>query len=459
VINKNISAADIMGTVENAFSLGWQVIKLYFMVGLPTEDQADLQAIVELIRELRQVKGPKGQKGKLNVSVASFIPKPHTPFQWSPQASLAESREKIDWLRSNLKFPGIQFKWQNPDVSQIEGLMARGDRRLSTLLIEARQRGCKFDGWSDQFRFADWRAAMEHCGIDPVTYNQRERNVDELLPWDHIDQRIDKKYLVQEWHKALRGDTTTDCRMASCNQCGVCDFVRIEPKLCSSPGGSAWDKIGKMPGVGDTPAYRKLQLIYSKTGPARFFGHLEMVRIILRALNRAGIPLKFSEGYHPMPKVSFGNPLPLGMESHREALFLSAPESVDPHTLPSALNRHLPDGLKVLECGIFQPGGAHTPKQSTEYEVTIKDGIFDENRIKSFFNSTQATLLRTSRNGKEKTVDLKEAVMRMRKIDDTQLMMCLKEGAGHTVRPLEVIANVFGFRAEQMQAARVVKLN
>ena len=130
VINKDITQKDIENTVKNAFNLGWQVIKLYFMIGLPTETQDDLQAIVDLVKELRKIKGPKGRKGRLNVSVATFIPKPHTPFQWSSQISLADSKQKIRWLRKNLKVSGVRFKWQNPEVSMLEGLWARGDRRL-----------------------------------------------------------------------------------------------------------------------------------------------------------------------------------------------------------------------------------------------------------------------------------------------------------------------------------------
>ncbi|PQP32906.1 B12-binding domain-containing radical SAM protein, partial [Desulfobacteraceae bacterium SEEP-SAG10] len=156
VINKNITQEEIENTVKNAFSLGWQVIKLYFMIGLPTETNDDLQAMVDLVKKLRKIKGPNGRKGKLNVSVATFIPKSHTPFQWASQISLADSRQKIRWLKKNLKMPGVQFKWQSPEVSILEGLWARGDRRLSRLLLNAYRKGCKFDGWSDKFKYQFW---------------------------------------------------------------------------------------------------------------------------------------------------------------------------------------------------------------------------------------------------------------------------------------------------------------
>lgn len=458
IINKNIGKEDIISTVKSAFSLGWQVIKLYFMVGLPMERQADLQAIVDLIRELHQIRGPEGQKGKINVSVASFIPKPHTPFQWCAQASLAEAKEKIDWLRSHLKLPGIQFKWQNPEVSQIEGLMARGGRKLSTLLIEAHRQGCKFDGWSDQFRFEKWQAAMEKCGIELRLHNQRERKIEEMLAWDHIDQRIDKNYLIKEWQKAVTGETTIDCRLDACNQCGVCDFVRIAPKLSSQSGILAEGKRQKNHSPIAASTFRKIQILYSKTGPARFFGHLEMMRIILRALKRAGIALKFTEGFHPMPKVSFEDPLPLGMESKGEKFFISVPISVDPHSIASALNRHLPKGLMVQECRMVMSEEKRTQKQSTEYEVTIKDGFFDENSIKLFNNCKQVSIVRTNRKGKEKSIDLKERIICLSRIDDRRLMLSLKEETGFALRPLEIIDHVFDFSQDQMKSVRVVKL-
>jgi len=146
VINKNITEKDIIDTVNDAFLLGWQVVKLYFMVGLPTETDDDLEAIVDLVKRLKTVNRENRRKGQLNVSIATFIPKPHTPFQWSSQISLEESKHKITWLKKKLNIPGVRFKWQNPEVSIIEGLWARGDRRLNRLLVAAYNKGCKFDG-------------------------------------------------------------------------------------------------------------------------------------------------------------------------------------------------------------------------------------------------------------------------------------------------------------------------
>ena len=156
VINKNITEADIVETVENAFSLGWKMIKLYFMVGLPTETHADIEAIADLVKCLKTITKRQGRRGKINVSVATFVPKPHTPFQWEPQISLETALEKINWLKENLKLPGIHIKWQDPRVSMIEGVWARGDRKLNKVLINAWKSGCRFDGWTDFFNYDRW---------------------------------------------------------------------------------------------------------------------------------------------------------------------------------------------------------------------------------------------------------------------------------------------------------------
>ncbi|MDM8553040.1 TIGR03960 family B12-binding radical SAM protein, partial [Desulfobacterales bacterium HSG2] len=212
VINKNITETDITDTVKDAFSLGWQVVKLYFMIGLPFETDEDLEAIAELVKHLRKIRGPKGRKGKINVSVGTFIPKPHTPFQWASQIPLDESKDKIHWVQDRLRMPGIQFKWQNPEVSRLEGLWARGDRRLSALLVAAYRKGCKFDGWSDKFQFDLWQEAFSDEGVDVDFYTTRARDMEEPLPWDHIDIGVTKDFLKEEWENAVSQKHTPDCR-------------------------------------------------------------------------------------------------------------------------------------------------------------------------------------------------------------------------------------------------------
>ena len=456
VINKNISEDEILNTVQNAFGLGWLVIKLYFMIGLPTETDEDLEALVALVNKLRKIKGPRGRRGQINVSVATFIPKAHTPFQWASQLSLAESKSKINWLHHKLRLPGIHFKWQNPEISRLEGLWARGDRRLSRLLIAAYKKGCKFDGWSDQFNYPAWEAAMAETGVDPDFFTVRKRDFNEPLPWDHIDNRIDKTFLSQEWEKALEGKFTADCRLEECNQCGVCDFEEVDVKTYQVFRTELARYSDAEPDK--DAAFKKLNVYYSKLDQAKYFGHLELVNIFLRALKRAEVPVKFSRGFHPKPKISFDDPLPIGIESHREHFTLAVADSVKPDSVLQGLNTHLPDGLRVHDCRLAPQKSRDHKAKSWVYQISIAGHDFDIQKLAAFVNSSEAILPFTNRKGKLKKIDLKDMVVNIELSGPRHMLMTLKSEQGKTVRPGEVLRLVFGLGEEEIKMARVVKL-
>lgn len=458
LINKDISEKEIVETVNNAFLLGWKVIKLYFMVGLPTERDEDLQAIVDLIETLKRIKGPAGRKAKINVSVASFIPKPHTPFQWVSQIPLDESRDKIRWLQQQLRGPRIQFKWQHPEVSRIEGLWARGDRRLNRLLVAAYRKGAVFDGWSDTFSYGTWEAALSESGVDIDFYTSRERKTTEALPWDHIDLGVSKDFLRKEWEKALSGEATPDCRDGNCQDCGVCDFQDIMPRVYPSFQGDVAPPVR-----GDSTAsrsYRKVRIFYSKMEQAKYFGHLEMMNIFVRAIRRAGIPVRFSEGFHPKPKISFDDPLPIGMESRKEAFYIEVSDEIKPQAIPGRLNDHLPEGLVVLDCQLFSPGKRQEPSAAgaAEYRITLRKGVFEPSKYNRFVESNAFPITRKSRKGKETTLELKEIVLEMVVVSANQLQLLLKTSPGATLRPLAVIGPVFDLDGVSLRQAEVVKI-
>jgi len=452
VINKNISEADISATVRDAFQAGWRLIKLYFMIGLPTENQEDLGAMVELVRKLRQLKDPAGRRGQINVSVATFIPKPHTPFQWAPQATLAEAREKLGWIQQQLSLPGIDFKWQNPEMSLLEGVWARGDRRLARVLRAAHRRGCRFDGWGDHFNFRAWMAAFSEAGIDPGFYTARLRDPSEPLPWDHIDARVAKEFLKAEWEKALAGVKTGDCRNGDCNACGSCDFNRIEPKLHLETDSSE----SPAPPVPVTPpaAYKKIQVCYAKTGPARFFGHLELVNVFLRALRRARIPVKFSEGFHPKPKVAFSNPLPTGYESEDERMILTVPQEVTPSALQEGLNTQLPEGLCVQGCS----EGIQAPSECSTFRISLGPSFPESSSVAWAKADFEQDLVVSSPKGKLKKFALKDIVkhLRMAGLGCVELTLCCKPG--QNVRPTDILKQGFGLTPEQLGKATIRKL-
>ena len=456
VINKNITREDIFSTVRNAFDLNWQVIKLYFMIGLPTETDADVDAIVELVKDLRKhIRGHTGgRRGKINVSVATFIPKPHTPFQWCAQIPLAESRRKIGYLRSALRIPGVQLKWQNPEVSLLEGLVARGDRRLSRLLMAAHRLGCRFDGWSDQFRFDLWKKALQASGIGVEEYLFAEAGRDDPLPWDHIDSRVAKRFLWREWRSALSQAQTPDCREGNCLNCGACDFKRIEPRMAACEEGSSTDPA---PAGEPAGAFRPVEVYYEKKGPARFFGHLEMVNIFFRALRRAGLSVARTRGFHPKPKVVFSNPLPIGMESLRERFVLHLARPATPRDLVERLNTALPEGLRVIECHEIRAGQRLPQRLEAVYRVQSSADIFDAGKAVEFQRRPTVEITRR-RKGKEKRIDLKKHVAELALVDAATLRMKLVPCGEITVRPPEVIAAVFGLNDETIKRLLITKL-
>ena len=222
VINKNITEEDIFGAVRQAIRLGWKKIKLYFMMGLPGETLDDLAGIAEIAQKIMEISREENGPGKgrftLNISVSNFVPKPFTPFQWVGQDE--DFYEKHDFLREKLKIKGVQFNYHDSPVSTLEAVFARGDRRTADLLLAAYEAGCRFDSWSEDFRWDKWQEAMARSGIDPAFYATRQRDPSEILPWDLIDCGVSKAYLLREYEKSQQGATTRDCR-SGCTGCGI----------------------------------------------------------------------------------------------------------------------------------------------------------------------------------------------------------------------------------------------
>ncbi len=224
VINKSITDQNIYHSVEQAIELGWVNIKLYFMVGLPTETFEDLDGIVEIAKNITDINYRiSGKRGRFNVtiSVSNFVPKAHTPFQWFPQNSAELFHEKHLYLKEQLKrIKGVSYHYHGTDASLLEAVFARGDRRVCAVLLKAVELGCKFDGWREHFRYDLWLKAFEDTGIDPGFYAARERSYDEILPWDLIDAGISKEFLISENNKAAAGRQSPDCR-EQCIGCGI----------------------------------------------------------------------------------------------------------------------------------------------------------------------------------------------------------------------------------------------
>lgn len=224
-INKNVTEEEVLHTSAQAFRGGWTAVKLYFMMGLPTETLDDIAGIAELAQKVvnefyKNPDKPKGKGVTVSVSVASFVPKPFTPFQWEPQDTMEQLVEKQKYLLENVHTHKIQVSWHQSQTSFLEGVFARGDRKLCDVIESAWRKGCKFDGWDEFFLFDKWTEAFKECSVDPSFYSNRRRDFNEILPWDHLDYGIRKEFLIAENKRAHESVTTPNCRQ-KCSACGA----------------------------------------------------------------------------------------------------------------------------------------------------------------------------------------------------------------------------------------------
>lgn len=236
VINKGVTEENLLEAASAAVEEGWSSIKLYFMLGLPTEQDEDLFGIAELAkkvsRECDQIRRRNGTKAvNITVSVSNFVPKPHTPFQWQSMDTIEEIRRKQDLLKQEVRGKGLKLNWHGPELSIMEGIFARGDRRLGAVLYTAWQKGAKMDGWSESFSFDNWMEAFRECGVDPMFYLNFPYEKGDRLPWQHIHTGVSEGFLWNEYQRALSGEHTVDCRFEYCSQCDCCDNLNVAIKL------------------------------------------------------------------------------------------------------------------------------------------------------------------------------------------------------------------------------------
>jgi len=222
IINKNVTEDVLLSTAATAFERNWMGLKLYFMLGLPGETMDDIEGIINLVDKVRTIsRKTRGRTPQIRVNISTFVPKPHTPFQWVGQAKEPELSAKHELLKQGLRRKGIKLSWQDPEVSLLEATLSRGDRRLGKVIHRAWQLGCTFDSWNEHFDFQKWLSAFEGEGLDPGFYAHRDRPLDELLPWGHIDAGVTSAFLKQEYQKSREELETRDCRTGDCNSCGL----------------------------------------------------------------------------------------------------------------------------------------------------------------------------------------------------------------------------------------------
>ena len=393
VINKNHTEEELLTSVRTSAREGYTAAKLYFMCGLPGENDEDLRAILDLAHRAWQVAREAGNRNfKITVSVSPHVPKPHTPFAWAEQVSTAELNRKLGVLRDAVRGKPITLKYRDAETSMLEGVFTRGDRRLCSMVEDAYRRGCRFDAWTEHLRYATWLDVFQDHGIEPERY-LIERSTELDQPWDMVQSPVTRKFLVREKLRADRAGVTDDCRLEDiCFSCGVVDcnqrpWVRqphapldLDKAIASVPE-PAYGRRGRRAAAtaGGVATSTRFRIQFEKGSAMRFVSHLDLLRTMERALRRSGLPLAFSQGFHPHIKMSFGPPLPLGFRSRAEVFDLefSRPPAVD---LVQRLDDVLPEGLGVIAVRpiLFKVPSLMSQLEGASYRVRFPAGFLGE---------------------------------------------------------------------------------
>ncbi len=331
VINKNISDEEIYAVIDTAYRRGWNTIKLYFMIGLPTETQADYDGIVEMLNRIAR----PGKK--VNVTLSLFTPKPHTPFEREKQMSGAEYKAACQYIKSKVK-RSVRISWRDEFITFLEGLFSRGDRRLAPLLTDAVDSEIFLDGWDEYIRKDTWRVLLEKHGITDAWL--AERGNDEVLPWSMIDPLLTGAFLRSEREKAYRGELTPDCSTA-CSGCGSCggSLTISEPEKKND--------IQKDPVV--TAKKINYRIYFSRDGVMKYLSQKDAINCIEFSLRRAGLPLAYTEGFSPHPKLSFCNPAPVGVRTVNDHFDIECTDTIT--ATPAELSAFFPEGMTINAVG------------------------------------------------------------------------------------------------------------
>ena len=468
VINKEMDEGILFQGLTDLFLKGWKNIKLYFMMGLPTEKEEDLEGIINLSKKISSLGKRLKIHPNINVSVSTFVPKPHTPFQWESQILLEEMKEKLSFLREELKRNHLRFKWQDPHLSFLEGIFSMGDRNLSHVLIEAHRLGCRFDGWSDQFHYSLWKEAFEKVGLEMDLYTRR-KGFNETFPWSFIETGVEPKFLWEEHQKGLKEEISPPCVENNCYRCGICDGKTIRVRGSGPIELSPLENL-KREGFRRQGIKKKVRLRFTKKGDARFISHLELAHLFHRASKRADLPLCYTEGFHPMPRIIFATALPVGVESLMEIVDMELEGRMTPLEVKEGLNQVLPQGIEIVkadEVPLSSSPSSLIPQ--SVYWIPLDHLLSKEEAIKRLKKALKEKelLLHQERKGKKRRVDVRPLIEKMevkegeRRAGETNnwgVELVLRRGMGRTAKPTEIIGAILGLEEEPLSRCHVVKI-
>ncbi|MEJ2696894.1 MAG: TIGR03960 family B12-binding radical SAM protein [Candidatus Sulfobium sp.] len=448
VINKDFREDTYLRALETLFREGWHNLKLYFMTGLPTETEEDISAIPEMVLQaIRISKRLRGRHLNLSVGVSPFIPKPHTPFQWFGQNDIAGLKEKDDYLKRAFLRRGVKYKGHNEEMSLLEAALARGNAGLSGLIEEAWASGCRLDAWTELFDFDKWKRAMEKTGIDARDFAVREYGPDSRLPWDNVSTGVEKAYLRKEYRKALSAAFTKDCKR-QCHSCGLkcgpgSPAAESETAAAKSPALSAGTAGRALQGVSV-----KLRMRFAKTGRTRYLSHLELTTALIRAMRRAEFPLKYSSGFHPSPRVSFGPALSVGVGGLKEYLDFEIFPPFDAASALANLNATLPEGLRAdrITALYGREKSLNSFIVRYTYEIRSEKGL---SLSEKFTGKEEMIVMR-----KDAPIDLRRMIEETEKMDDRTFRITVRDIGDIKVRLDEVLSGLFDGPPEDLEVTR-----
>jgi len=468
VVGKSLNEEELLNTARLAFSSGWNLIKLYFMIGLPTESEKDLQGIADLLKKVLRVGKDTGRTKNLNVTISPFTPKAHTPFQWEKLEDEESLQEKMRFLKMSVRRGNLKLKFRDPQVSFLEGVLSRGDRRLSSVVFCAWKKGAKLDGWTEHFNYELWKEAFGEAGIEPLAY-ARARDPKDPLPWDHIDKGIRKEALRKERDRAhaleeelvpqaghpgesgLRGKPSSGAmkigELVAPERLEGLQAPTQESIAPTSSFGRKKKRRQASPAM--TVARSRVRLKWSKSEEVRFTSHLDVGRTLERTIRRSGIPIAYSAGFHPHQKVAFAPPLPLGFVSDGEYLDVQLTEPYSSAIL-SSLNRDLPPGFEFLEGKpIFGKSDSLSSIINLAcYEVRLDLSLEEiEKSITSVLEKQNLWVKRVSKKQEVREVDIRRRIMKLEfeaHGGEVTLKMDLGLGQRGYARPEEVLVHGFG---------------
>lgn len=420
VINKSVTDENLREAAAGAFRAGWHSIKLYYMIGLPTETDDDLLALANEVRDIvqlgRKELGNRAGRLRIPVTIAGFVPKPHTPFETEIQCCIGELYRKQALLRESIRERAVELKLSLPEQAALEGILARGGRRLAAVIELVARSGQGLESWQDWFAASRWAAGFAEIGSSiEAELGSAVGRVTES-PWSHIDSGVTSEFREREREKAYAGRVTPDCRQGPCEACGLenCCSVATDPSFFRLPFSSGRLSLPPDKPVKTRPPVCQAIFTFAKGERARYLGHLDITRALQRALRRANLPLAYTEGFHQRPRMAIARPLPLGATGDNELCAVDLYAACSSLEFARALNRQLPDGLVLREVQVRgrvarSPFGSIT---RARYTVTIEGPSYQElsDAVAKVLSQTTLPVNRETKRG-ERRVDIRPGVI------------------------------------------------